>query len=61
MNLDGMSQSELREVTDPALKPYAQLKARAMDLRAEGQIAKAEAIETRCEEIFRKLPKNLRW
>lgn len=61
MNLDAMPQSELREVTDPKLKPYAQLKAKAMDLRAEGQIDKAQAIEARCDEIYRKLPKNMRW
>lgn len=61
MNLDAMDQSELLGVTDPQLKPYAQLKARAMDLRAEGQIARAQALEERCEEIYRGLPKNARW
>lgn len=61
MNLDAMSQSELRGVTDPQLKPYAQLKARAMDLRAEGQIARAQALEEHCEDVYRGLPETLKW
>jgi hypothetical protein len=61
MNLDAMTITELEAVSQPGLKLYARTKARAMKARAKGSIAQALLLEARCDEIYKRMPKDLKW
>lgn len=62
-NLDGMDQSELEHAANAFhhLRQYASIKAEAMMLRADGDIAAALRLETICQEHYRHLPEWARW
>lgn len=65
-NLDGLDPDDLfdyaADESNPlALRQYAAVKASAMELRAEGNIAEALLLESICEEKYSLLPQGLRW
>lgn len=62
-NLDGMFPDELRkcEAVFSTLADYAAHKARAMELRAAGDVEAAAAFERAAEACYRRLPANVRW
>lgn len=65
-NLDGLDPDDLfdyaADESNPlALRQYAAVKASAMELRAEGNIAEALLLESICEEKYSSLPQGLRW
>jgi len=47
--------------TVKALASYAKLKSRAMALRESGNIRRALAAETECDNIYRRLPDKAKW
>jgi len=65
INLDEhtIDPAELREVADTLIKlaMYARLKANAMEQRSTGRMRNAEQLETRCENIYQKLPDWAKW
>ena len=63
-NLDGFADPEdlltLHSVLS-RLAEYADIKARAMRLRADGDIPKAQAFEAECDSLHARLPRWARW
>lgn len=63
LNLDCMSPEDLA-VTVKALRrltEYAELKERAMNWRADGNVRLALRAEAQCEQLYTALPDNWRW
>lgn len=54
-------QLRLDDVTRKQLMLYARLKARAMTLRAKGEINRAFALEHNCDLVYQELPSYARW
>lgn len=64
LNLDcAASSEELRQAGAALAKlaRYAELKARAMDYRAAGNVRVAALLETRCDSIYARLPAGFKW
>ena len=63
MNLDGMGQTELWSTAAylRLLAEYAEKKALAFELRANGNILAAQRYERRCGKIYNDLPHQWRW
>jgi hypothetical protein len=62
-NIDAMTADELRKLSNELLhlSTYANLKAQAMERRAEGEINAALRAEALCEQLYQTLPDEWRW
>jgi hypothetical protein len=60
MDLDGL-RALLNSSDNERIKDYCQYKIIAMRARLAGDIAKAIRNENRCDEVYRRLPAELRW
>ena len=65
MNLDGISEDELRQVASyhehTGMRAYALNKLEAVNLRRIGHINAAVDFEARCDRIYERMPKKLKW
>ncbi len=63
LNLDCMMPADLRAAAAglATLARYAELKARAVDYRAAGDVRVAGLLDARCDKLYGRLPPGFKW